>query len=207
MLIDESAALKWGVNIRAHTSRAYVMSVTDEMLDGKDLDRAIEEFDVPARIKNDIKKNTKDEFKRIARREYVPGQDDMLLLEGTYNEINKKWKETHKGKDLRAGDIVLLHRDPALPDASSMSAFVYVGKAKLETSRGSHNRGIVVHSSSEGWNEAAGDFDGDSGVLTVPEKGLYPRAKLRTGNSTIDKFTYVPNKHEYLVCLGVFARN
>ena len=23
----------------------------------------------------------------------------------------------------------------------------------------------------------------------------------------VDKFTYVPNKHEYLVCLGVFARN
>ena len=169
--------MAWNTKIRASTSRAYVMS-SDELLPTND-DGAVSE-------------STKQLIKEKGHKTYRPGIDDVLLAPDTYNEINEQWREKF-GRDLAIGDVVMLHRDPALPDASSQALYVFKGIAQLEQPFGSHNRGIVVHPQAESWKVAAGDFDGDSGVLTIVDENTYP-AEQRKPPATGPEIGYLKKK-------------
>ena len=169
MALDPGRLTKKLLSVKAATSRAYAMSVDDillpqykhtELNTGPITQERYAEIDA--------------EFEKMRGKKYNPGLDDVMLMPSTFTELNKQWREI-KGRDLTIGDTILLHRDPALPDSSSMSPFVFQGIARLENSEGSHDRGIVVHTLSDGFNEMAGDFDGDSAVAIVPTDKLMPR--------------------------------
>lgn len=171
-LIRQTQPLGLMDRTKADTARAYVMS-SDELFNSK----YNEGGDEAQRA----------EFAKRTGREYTAGNDDVLLLKGTYDDIKDAYKREH-GHDLRPGDLLILHRDPALPDASSMSVYMYQGIAGLETAEGSHDKGVVVHTGSSGWRAAAGDFDGDSGVVIVPNDNMWPRLRRSqaVGDTNID---------------------
>lgn len=170
-LVDPDMVFGQATKTEAGTSRAYVMSSTELLTK-----EANDATSIP--LTESQKAKIDEAFSKV-NREYEEGLDDLLLLQSTYDELNEAWIKQN-GVPLEYGDVVILHRDPALPDATSMAPFVYRGLAEFETPEGSHNRGIVVHPKGAGWEEAAGDFDGDSGVVMVPREGLWPKPKLQS---------------------------
>jgi hypothetical protein len=183
-LISQEGPLKLLTQFKADTSRAYVFA-SEELLD------ALIPLDKKALTK------IKGEFAIRYQRKYEGSRSECLLLPETYNEMNKIWRKRNNDRNLQEGDIVILHRDPALPDASSMAPFIFRGIATLQNDFGSHNRGIVVHSNATGWAEAAGDFDGDSGVLTYPDPNLIPAKQRQDTNAPgISFMKYGADKEE-----------
>ena len=84
---------------------------------------------------------------------------NVMLLPGTARTLKKLYPE------LKAGDILVLHRDPAKPDATSMHEFRFQGVAKWATAEGGD--GIVLNPRDPNWKMAGGDFDGDPAVCAV----------------------------------------
>ncbi len=113
-------------------------------------------------------------FEVYASRAVVFGSDlvdigKVRLLPRTYREFSKKYRSA-TGHPLRKGAKVVLHRDPALPDSSSMHVFTYSGQAMWATDS-SAGIGIVLNPADPHWKRAGGDFDGDAAVIfPVPER-------------------------------------
>lgn len=75
------------------------------------------------------------------------------------------------------GRVFLIHRDPALPDATSLFPSIFLGT--LEWANGCKNQyGIIMHPKDPYWKSAGGDFDGDDGAVIVPSPVLLPRGPI-----------------------------
>lgn len=98
-----------------------------------------------------------------------------MLLPGTARELAARYKE-ETGQELRVGDLIVLHREPALPNASSMMPYVYLGEAKFSQASQEVNNeqyAVVVHPSEQASLGPQGaDFDGDA-VLAIHPAGQF----------------------------------
>jgi hypothetical protein len=75
------------------------------------------------------------------------------------------------------GRIFLIHRDPALPDATSLFPSICLGV--LDWANGCKNKyGVVLHPKDPFWKNAGGDFDGDDVAVVVPTTTLLPRGPI-----------------------------
>jgi len=170
MLLDAFRMLGKSTKVDAKSVRSYAFSTDDAILsssyakaDSAETQQAI-----------------KDAFSKVSR-EYTPGVDDVMLMPRTYEQYNALWRQqqTERGetspKNLKAGDVLTLSRDPALPDGSNMAPFVFRGVSTLEAPQGTHGLGFVVHTLNANWKEMAGDFDGDVGNVMVPNETFFPK--------------------------------
>lgn len=84
-------------------------------------------------------------------------------------DLNTIWLLPESYRELRLAnggktpEFVVVHRDPALPNASSMVTYRLAGCAKWTSS--SRGRGIVLNPKEPNWKLAGGDFDGDSALV------------------------------------------
>ncbi len=69
-------------------------------------------------------------------------------------------------------DWIYLHRDPAVPNATSMAAYQLDGE--IYWSDSDSGEGIVVNPLDPAWKAAGGDFDGDAAVAMLPTFELLP---------------------------------
>lgn len=75
------------------------------------------------------------------------------------------------------GKIFCVHRDPALPDGTSLFASLYLGV--LEWTNGCKNEnGVIFHPKDRYWVSGGGDFDGDAAAIYVPTTYLLPRGAV-----------------------------
>ena len=74
------------------------------------------------------------------------------------------------------GKYFLIHRDPSLPDGTSLVPMMCIGFASWET--GDKHYGIVFHPKNPYWKAMGGDFDGDYAVCLKPTEQLLPRGAL-----------------------------
>jgi hypothetical protein len=69
---------------------------------------------------------------------------------------------------------LVVHRDPAMADGSSMAYFTYDGELEWAGQEG-EGYGIVLHPRDPHWKRAGGDFDGDSASVFLSFTWLHPR--------------------------------
>jgi hypothetical protein len=76
------------------------------------------------------------------------------------------------------GRWFLIHRDPALPDGTSMYPAMYTGVLEWldDTVRAIY--GIILNPASKHWKAGGGDFDGDNGVIYAPSAVLLPKGAV-----------------------------
>jgi len=91
----------------------------------------------------------------------------VMLLPDTY-------KRFHSKKHPAPG-LLMLHRDPAMPDASSMALYTLEGEIKWQGR--DDGTGIVINPGDPRWKAAGGDFDGDAAVVFEPRFALKPRVE------------------------------
>lgn len=119
----------------------------------------------------------------------------VKLLPRSFNEINELWRKEHNGKNIKKGDILLINRNPALSDGSAMAEYIFDGV--MELSERDVSRGIVVHPNNRMWKEAAGDFDGDAGVVIVPDELMQARpTRQETKLSFVKKKGFTAEPHD-----------
>lgn len=75
------------------------------------------------------------------------------------------------------GKVFVVHRDPALPDASTCFLSICAGVMSWDK-RGINHEGIVFNPLDKFWKAAGGDFDGDTAVLLQPSANLLPLDSL-----------------------------
>jgi hypothetical protein len=113
-------------------------------------------------------------LRAIERDEYTPS---FLLLSDTAKQLAKQLGCSIS--DLK-GKYFLIHRDPSLPDGTSLVPMVMMGVASW--ANGSVHEGIVFHPSNRYWQNMGGDFDGDYAVVLKPTPTLFPRGPLPRTN-------------------------
>jgi hypothetical protein len=119
----------------------------------------------------------------------------VRLLPGTFAKFSS-YKEVLDEGGKPTGERVLvwepeivLHRDPALPNASSMCSYRLAGVAYWAgvDSDNPDAEGIVLNPLDPHWKQAGGDFDGDAAVAFVlPDdqlKPVVPTENLRTNRA------------------------
>ena len=87
------------------------------------------------------------------------------------------------------GRWFLIHRDPALPDGTSLFPARFGGVLNWATDC-SNDHGIVLNPQDPQWQAAGGDFDGDSATIYVPSLWLLPR-------ETVSRLDYKLNGRSY----------
>lgn len=71
----------------------------------------------------------------------------------------------------------LVHRDPALPDGSSLYPAMFVGVLEwANEAKASH--GVILNPEDPFWKSCGGDFDGDAACVYVPSSNLLPRGAV-----------------------------
>jgi hypothetical protein len=110
----------------------------------------------------------------------------MALLAQIKRHFPKKKKLSVKKM---VGMIFVMHRDPALPDASGAFYARFAGVLNWDIEC-PNQTGIVIHPANKRWKDAGGDMDGDTGlVFYLPEgrdfalASALPRASLRTAGA------------------------
>ncbi len=96
------------------------------------------------------------------------------VLPGTHKELMylaKKHLGIKKEKDAFCMPF-FMHRDPALPDGSSMHELRYLGACDFDTGTNETFYGIIINPLDPAWKCAGGDFDGDSASIFLPVEGL-----------------------------------
>lgn len=111
----------------------------------------------------------------------------FMLLSGSAMHLARQCScEPHE----LVGRWFLLHRDPALPDGTSLFPSMYVGA--LHWANGCTNDyGIVIHPRDPYWRRAGGDLDGDAGNVYVPQPYFLPRGPVSRPDYKKDTAKYV----------------
>jgi hypothetical protein len=94
----------------------------------------------------------------------LPGSAEELFRR--LRKAGKLSKEQRKIEDL-IGSKFVVHRHPALPDASSSYYAAFAG-VSMWASPCDANYGVIIPSNSQAWKAAGGDFDGDSASVLYP---------------------------------------
>lgn len=92
--------------------------------------------------------------------------------------------------DSLINQIFLIHRDPALPDGTSLFPSVFYGILKWANDE-KDGHGIVLHPKDPYWNAAGGDFDGDAANVYFPAPSLVPRGAVDRPDFKVAKRNYV----------------
>lgn len=72
------------------------------------------------------------------------------------------------GEAIRPGTPLIVHRDPARPDASSMAVYAFAGLGF--TGPNIDTGGVILNSQERCWKHAGGDFDGDYAVVWLADR-------------------------------------
>ena len=102
-------------------------------------------------------------------------QGEIGLLHESYEKLNRHIRYA-TDDDLLLGQELIVHRDPALPNGSSMHVYRFCGVLEWGTqARKRHDVGVVINPSDPGWKAAGGDFDGDAAVVFAIPRGAILR--------------------------------
>ena len=87
------------------------------------------------------------------------------------------------------GRWFLIHRDPALPDGTSLFPARFGGVLNWATGC-TDGHGVVLNPQDPQWQAAGGDFDGDSATIYVPSGWLLPRKAVSRLDYKLNGRTY-----------------
>ena len=110
----------------------------------------------------------------------------FMLLPGSAKDLARQCK--CKVEDL-VGRWFMIHRDPALPNSTSLFPSQFIGVLEWET--GCDNTyGVILNPLDPYWKRAEGDFDGDSAAVYVPHADFLPRTSVQRRSYLIDGKTF-----------------
>lgn len=97
----------------------------------------------------------------------LPWHSRFMLLPGSADALSHA-----AGKPIGelVGRLFLVHRDPALPDGTSMFRAIFQGVCDWKDGGGKH--GVVLHPSDPNWSNAGGDYDGDAASVYLFGQGV-----------------------------------
>lgn len=118
---------------------------------------------------------------------FVPDFSHFMLLPGS-----AKLLADQMGLDVctLVGKSFLIHRDPALPDGTSLFPSIFYGVLKWTTSNKDHH-GIILNPADPSWFAAGGDFDGDAANVYFSSDILVPRDAVERPDFLTAKRGYV----------------
>lgn len=76
------------------------------------------------------------------------------------------------------GRYFLIHRDPALPDGTSLYPAIYCGILKWDNEDNKNDYGVILNPQDPFWKDAGGDFDGDTAACYEPSEWLLPYGSI-----------------------------
>lgn len=95
----------------------------------------------------------------------------FMLLPGSAEELARKvGVEPHE----LIGRYFLIHRDPALPDGTSLYPALYCGILEWDNGNTNDRYGVILNPQDPFWADAGGDFDGDAAAVYEPAEWLLP---------------------------------
>lgn len=110
----------------------------------------------------------------------------FFIMEDTAKRLVKQlgWESTRA----LLHRIFLIHRDPALPDAGSLTPMMCLGTCSWST--GSAHQGLVFNPQDPNWVRMNGDFDGDYASCIAPLECMIPKRPIQRLDYRIDARKY-----------------
>lgn len=116
------------------------------------------------------------------------GNSVFMLLPGTAKRLAERTASKVEGM---IGKTYLIHRDPALPDGTSLFPSVFAGVLDWSDDDVQASSGVILNPLDPYWKAAGGDFDGDSAAIFMPSKNLVPRGSVSREDYKLNGRKYV----------------